>query len=55
MYNEWFLLLRQNTIPFKTRVFGNELEGWDGERGEKDVQVGGDMRVYMSKPMDVSY
>ena len=51
VYNEWFLLLRQNTIPFKTRVLGNELEGWDGERGEKDVQVGGDM----SKPMDVSY
>lgn len=34
----------------KTRVFNN-LEGWDGERGGKDVQVGGDM----NKPMDKSY
>ena len=38
VYNEWFLLLRQNTIPFKTRVFGNNLEGWDGERGGKIPQ-----------------
>ena len=51
MYNEWFLLLRQNTIHFKTRVFGNNLEGWDGQRGGKDVQVVGDM----SKSMDESY
>ena len=26
---------------------GNNLEGWDGEVGGRDVQVGGDM----SKPM----
>ena len=51
VYNEWFLLLKQNTIRFKTRVFGNNLEGWDGQRGGKDVQVGGDM----SKSMDESY
>ena len=37
-----------NFVSKKPR--GNNLEGWDGEGGQRDVQVGGDM----GKPMAVS-
>ena len=30
------------------KLLGNNLEGWDGEEGGKDVQMGGDPSIPMA-------